>query len=169
MQLTESATSLTRVCRCVEARLHGVTEVAALALPLVVLSDFESLHEATLGASIRLSAAAYQLREQRIIVNEAIFYALEPDVAEAVLAHEIGHAVCHRDATMERTPAYRFLSECIVADLLACRWSFLDGLRKERLQIYGPEYCEILDLWRDPDQFINRMCTWYQRRLAGLR
>jgi len=149
--------------------VHGVAELAALALPVVLLPDFESLPEATLGTSIRLSPAAYQPQGQRISVNEAIFHALEPDVAEAVLAHEIGHALCHRDATMQRTPAYRLLGECIVADLLACGWSFFDGLRKERVQIYGAEYCEILSLWRDRDEFINRMSTWYQRCLAGLR
>ncbi len=168
MQLRESAASLSGVCRSVEARVKDIAELSELVLPIVLLPAFDSLPEVASRPSIRHEAAAYQLREERVVVNESIFPSFDADVAQAVLAHEIGHAICHRNAIMQR-PAYKLLSECIVADLLACKWSFVEGLRKERLQSYGPKYCQILDVWQDEDQFVDRMLTYYRQRLSGLR
>jgi Zn-dependent protease with chaperone function len=168
LKLDESTPSLSAICRAVEARLEGVEELASLKLPLVLLPDFDSLPEANLAAAIRLTPTAYQRLERRILVNAATFSTLQEDVAEAVLAHEIGHALCHRDSIMERATDYRFLGECIVADLLACKWGFFDALKKERLKSNGPQYSQILGLWSDEGEFVRRMTEWYQVRLCGL-
>jgi len=97
MELKESDPSLSEVCRAVEARLESVAELATLELPVKSLPDFDSLPGAE-HKGIRLSPAGYQPQERNILVNGARFFSLSPDVAEAVLAREIGHAVCHRDS-----------------------------------------------------------------------
>ncbi len=168
VQLQEAAPGLEGVCRAVEARTRHVPELARLLLPVVLLPDFDTIPEAQSSGATRASAAAYQLSDRRILINAAKFFQLASNVGEAVVAHEVGHAVCHRDAVMSRTPEYASLSECIVADLLACRWGFFDGLKAERLQSYGSEYCEALELWQNQPEFLGRMLRYYQRRLAGL-
>lgn len=168
LKLNESTPSLASVCRAVEKRTREVAELSALSLPIVLLSDFEGLPKTQAGNAIRLNPAVYQRLQQRILINGSKFDPLDPDVAQAVIAHEIGHAVCHRDSLMER-PAYRSLYECIVAELLACKWGFFDELKKDRLESYGSKYCEILELWQDGLEFVSRMDRWYQRRLAGIR
>lgn len=168
MKLVESAPSLTEVCRAVEIGVQDVDDLATLELPVVLLPDFDSLSEAKSSDAVRRSPAAYQLRERRILVNSVAFFHLPTDVAEAALAHEIGHSVCHRHSLMQRVRSYRELGECIVADLLACRWGFFDGLRKERLGSYGEQYCKILELWPNEDEFARRMAEWYQWYLTGL-
>ena len=168
MRLTETSSSLSELCRAVEMRLEHIEDLRPFELPLVLLPSFGSLPEAELHPTIRLTPAAYQVRERRIVVNGPAFFMLEADVAEAVLAHEIGHGAYHRDSSTMRGNRYAMLGECIVADLLACRWGFLEGLRKERLKSCGREYCEILELWRNEGEYIARMEAWYQRLLAGL-
>jgi Zn-dependent protease with chaperone function len=149
-------------------RLENVEDLDSFELPVVLLPDFGSLPEAHSHPAVRLTPAAYQVRERRIVVNGPAFFVLEADVAEAVLAHEIGHGAYHRDSSTIRTNRYGMLGECIVADLLACRWGFFEGLRKERLQSYGLQYCQILELWPNESEYIARMETWYQCWLAGL-
>lgn len=172
MDLLESDPSLSSVCRAVEARVQGADEPANLELSVVLLLDFESLPdlrslpEGKARDVFRQSPTLYQVQPQRILINGANFFSLLPDVAEAALAHEVGHAVCERDSLM-KLPRYKTLNSCIVADFLACRWGFCEGLRKERLESYGPQYCEILQLWGDEQEFIRRVSRWYQVFLAG--
>jgi len=168
MKLIESDSRLSEVCRAVEVHVRNVSDLATLELSVVLLADFDSLPGAEFRG-IRLSPTAYQPEERRILVNCARFFSLPRDVSEAVLGHEIGHAVCHRDSVMQREPRYRHLSECIVADLLACKWSFFEGLRRERLESNGPRYCEILKLWPNKGEFVRSMTIWCQQRLAGIK
>ena len=165
MKLIESDSSLSATCRAVEVRLAGVGDLAGLELPVVLLPDFEDVPEAKRSVAIRRTPAAYRPSEGKIFVNQARFSLLPADVAEAVIAHEIGHAVSHRDSLAQKYPE---LSDCMVADLLACRWSFFEGLRKERFESNGQKYCELLDLWSDESKYVRGMAVYYQRRLAGL-
>jgi hypothetical protein len=169
MTLIEVDPSLSEICRAVELHVRNIGELAELELRAELLLDFNSLTdpEAKLRG-YRLRPALYRLKEQTILVNGANFFSLAEDVSRAALAHEIGHAVYHRDSLGQLVPTYKFLHEDIVADLLACKWGFLGGLRRERLGSYGQRYSEILELWSNEDEFVRRMNTWYQRRLAGI-
>ena len=162
----ESDRSLSAACRAVELRTQDVNDLATLELPVVLEHDFDSL--STLE-SIRLSPTIYRREDRRILVNLITFPSLSPVVAEAALAHEVGHAICQRDSIMEQ-PLYSPLNECMVADLFACKWGFFDGLMKERVESHGPEYCEILSLWSNEAEFVRRMTAfypiWLTRRLV---
>jgi hypothetical protein len=169
MKLSESHSSLSSLCRAVEIRLRFVDALAGLNLPIVMLPDFESLPESKDSATVRDTPFAYQRREKRIIVNGDLFPSLASDVCEAALAHEIAHALYHRSPIVIKDPQFSIaLDEEIVADLLVCRWGFLDELNKERFQSYGAKYCNILKLWRQEDVFAREMTIWHQQHLAGI-
>ncbi len=175
MRLAESDPALSSVNRAVEERTRGIDTLAALELPVVLLPDFDCLPEVESSNKYRETPAAYRPSEGRILINGSKFLSLEPDIAQAVLAHEVAHAVCHRDSIVMRDDLTYgipvIVSEDIVADLLACRWGFSEGLRKERIKqaFYGSEYCEILALWQDETQFVHQMFVWHQQRMAGIR
>jgi len=173
LKLAESDPSLSTLCRAVEVRVQSVHELAGLELPVVLLRNFDSVPELSsfpegkVRDAYRLSPAMYQAQTQRVLVNAAGFFSLPRDIAEAVLAHEVGHAVCHRDSIMAQ-PRYRpLLCECIVADLLACKWGFFEGLRNERLERYGLAYCKVLELWSNEDEFLTCMTRWHLNVLSG--
>jgi hypothetical protein len=169
MRLVETDLRLSKNCRAVEMRTQGISDTARLELPVVLLANFDSLPDST--ATDRRSPCAYQVRENRIIVNTSRFFDLENDVAEAALAHEAAHGLYHRDRIVKRCMFLgipMLASEEVVADLLACRWGFFEGLKKERLQSYGSQYCKILELWPNEEVFLRGMTMFEQQCLAGV-
>jgi hypothetical protein len=169
VRLLESHPSLSAICRAVENRLGGVAELPNLELPIVLFPNFDLLPEVQLSNSYRVTPFAYQCKERRIIVNQQGFSSLPTPICEAALAHEIAHALCQRDRIVMRDPEYGLvLSEEIVADFLACKWGFHEGLVQERLTSYGARYCEILALWSREREFVHSMVIWHQQRLAGV-
>lgn len=169
MKLAESDSALSEVCRAIEIRLARFENLSDLALPVALLSNFDSLPEAQTNASYLSTPAAYQRSERRIIVNGQQFLPLCLDMQQAALAHEIAHAVYHRNPIVLSDPEYGIpLTEEIVADLLVCKWGFFVELRQERFQSYGARYCQILELWPEEESFVREMTIWHQQRLSGI-
>ncbi len=167
MVLKESDHKLSPLCREFESRTVSVSTLACLDVPVLLTPDFTAEPESETSHGIRNDSAAYRRSLGSILINDSNFWELEFDVQMAVLAHEVGHAVCHRKNLME-AEAYKLIHECQVADLLACRWGFHGSLRKEREKSYGHRYCKALDLWQDEQAYVARMARWHQQRLAGL-
>lgn len=168
MELKESDSKLATLCREFEGLTDAVEQLKAAELQVVLLPDFAQEPEAAQSNVIRNTSAAYRRSLRSVIVNDSEFWNLDEDVRLAVLAHEVGHAICHRDGLIE-APRFEWLHECQVADLLACRWGFHAALRKERMASYGSRYCDILDQWEDEESYVTNMARWRQQHLAGLK
>jgi hypothetical protein len=69
---------------------------------------------------------------------------------------------------MER-PRYSKLHECSVANLFACRWGFIGGLKKIRLKSLGERYCNILDVWANEDVYLAEMARFRLSALSGIK
>jgi Zn-dependent protease with chaperone function len=167
MQLCESDPALSALCRAVEAQMAAIPDLRDLEVPVVRLETFDELPEAGYSQVVRDTYAAYRRSERTIFVNFPAFEQLSPPVQQAVMAHEIAHALAHRDSLVE-TLSYHELGEEVLADYLACSWGFAEGLREERLASYGPEYVEALDQWVDEGAYRREMFLWCMRKNAGL-
>ena len=68
--------------------MHSVEEVSDLIIPVTLKRDFDNLFP---GDPIeRISAAASDIVERQIFINQMPFSQLEHEAAGATLAHEIG-------------------------------------------------------------------------------
>jgi hypothetical protein len=96
MRLIESNGSLGPFCRAFENQVRNVPDLMRLTLEVEVLCNFESPPDSPLKENVRRDVAAYDRSTRKIFIHIPRFLALDPDVADAVLAHEIGHAYCHQ-------------------------------------------------------------------------
>lgn len=93
------------------------------------------------------------------------------EVQEAVIAHEIAHALAHRDSLMESLSIYSVFGpygEEFLADRLACEWGFFEGVRMERIGSYGAPYVRALEQWEDESAYCKEMRKWHLQRQAGI-
>ena len=176
MRLRESDTSLSAFCRAFESEVDQIADLLNLSLEAEVLTDFESLSESVpdpgMREVIRPDVAAYDRTTRKLFIHKTRFLALDPDVAKAVLAHEIGHAYCHQGQMPEEHSAIIELtneSEDLVADWLACKWGFSEGLKKERAEVYDEEFCRLLELWPNESEYARSMFVYHQQLLAGIK
>lgn len=116
----------------------------------------------------RTSDAAYRRSMRTILVNAERFFKRDPDVQEAILAHEVGHTLCHHQGHPQDSPFSEGFGECITADWWACSWGYVEGLVREREESNGAEYCRYLRLWQDRRMYNTKMRGWHMRKLAGL-
>lgn len=159
MKLTESAPSLQGVCRFVEERLQEFRYLSDGEIPVRLLQDFDSLR------LNRNNPCAYDPIEGVILINGSHFFLHSFDFQAAALAHEIGHHAI--DSALIGVEHGRQVSHCIVADWCVCIWGLFDGLREDRLERYGREYCEIFTDCRNESQFFDRIARWYQIFLSS--
>lgn len=158
MKLIESHGSLTDVCRVVERRLRGVDYLRGVVLPVKLLMSFESL-----GAPITSrDPTAYNRSTDTILVNAATFFSFPKNRAKFALAHEIGHHV-HDTGIRTSLPELNSIHSCLVADWLAARWGFKQGLRSERLESRGKEYCDRLSQLTSESEFLAWAVDWDRR------
>jgi hypothetical protein len=92
----------------------GVQQLSGLTLPVESLPNFDNRQEAKKTPTFRETPAAYD-PINKIIVNNAKFSLLTPEVAEATLAHEVGHAFCKLYPAV-LTGKFADVSEEIIAD-----------------------------------------------------
>jgi hypothetical protein len=170
MKLTEinsSLPALSLACHRVEAKVQGVQQLSTLTLQVESLPNFNNRPEASKDA-FRNSPAAYVRSENKIIVNNAKFSLLAPEVAEATLAHEVGHAFCNLYPPAHLTGRLTDVPEVTVADIVAdyyaCDWGFLDGICEARKN--KPQYCDILARRQDPEVFCEEMLRWNLKRIV---
>jgi len=168
LRLCEVDARLAPLCRQFESETVSIADLDGLAIPVILKENFLNEPEAKLSAVIASDQAFYRLSQRSIFINDSTFWSLPEKVTTAVLAHEVGHAVSHRDGLEARAP-FAELSRCQVADLLACRWGFYEALREERAAYYGESYAEALALWPDENAFARAMARWRMQRLAGLK
>ncbi len=167
LHLRETDEHLAQLCREFERRVASVADLDQLELPVVLKATFQDEPEARESRVIATDQASYRHSLKSVFINNSTFWLLPEDQRLGVVAHEVGHAVSDRDALRSRSP-FRMLSDCQVADLLACRWGFYDALRHERASYYGQPYGDALALWQDEKAYASAMTQWYQQRLAGL-
>jgi len=162
MKLVESDSSLREICRSVEQRLRDALYLDKTELPVELLPNFESLHLKP------EDPCAYRPKPPTILINSSSFFAHVFEFQAAALAHEIGHHV-HDSGLLGKAPHYDNVSPCIVADWLVCVWGLFEGLREDRLDFYGEEYCEIFRACENEPEFFKRATQWYQAFLSRPR
>jgi hypothetical protein len=162
MKLVESDPSLQEICRAVEQRLRDVRYLDKTELPEKLLSNFESL---PLKPN---NPCAYDPKPPTVLINGLNFLTHAFDFQAAVLAHEIGHHA-HDAGLLGSASHYETASRCIVADWLVCVRGLFDGLRHDRLEHYGKEYCEIFRLCKNEPEVFRRATWWYQVFLSRPR
>jgi len=104
--LKESSTDLESLCRSVETKLNRTQALSGMLLPIGLLEDFDDLPEATNSEAQKHTSAAYRRSTKAIYINRRAFMPLHREVQEGVLAHEIGHALAHRDSLMKNSELY---------------------------------------------------------------
>src|SRR5580765_2158015 len=169
--LRESTPIIGPLCRSVEHRLASISDVGGLNLAIDLLPNFDGVPEAAKSPRLKQTSAFYRPSIQTIFLNAPEFVSLPPGVQEAVLAHEIAHAVAKRDGLMEKTPAYQEFGpygEEFLVDRLACKWGFFDGVRAERTASYGEAYVAALHKWEDEQAYIVAMHGWHLKKRAGI-
>jgi hypothetical protein len=169
--LKESSADLESLCRSVEAKLSRTQVLSGMLLPVELLEDFDDLPEATKSQAQRHTSAAYRRSTKSIYINRRTFMPLHREVQESVLAHEIGHALAHRDSLMKNSELYSefgAFGEEFLADRLACEWGFFDGVRMERIHSYGAPYVKALEKWEDETEYCKAMKIWHIQKLAGI-
>ena len=57
--------------------------------------------------------------------------------------------------------------EEFLADRLACKWGFFEGLKQERLISYGQAYVNALKKWQDEKEYCIAMEEWHLRKLIS--
>jgi hypothetical protein len=162
MKLIESDSCIATVCRELESRLGNQAVLEAVTLNIDVLDNFDNLKE-----NNNIDTAKYQKSTKKVLVNRIPFLALPSSIQQATIAHEIGHAVDHRDKLSEQKRFIEFSDE-IVVDLLVCQWGLFNELASERLNSYGHKYVEALGEWQNEDAFIKAMTIWYRQKMSGL-
>lgn len=166
MKLQEKDACLTPLCRSLEQRTSSVLVLSSSQIPVALKADFRNEPEATKYPSIAKNPALYRKSAKTIFVNAEVFFMKSASVQEATLAHEVGHLFCDLSPCPE--VGVDGIGECGMADLLACRWGYLDELKVDRMPCYGKEYCDILDSWNNQEEFLERMKVWHYRKQAGL-
>lgn len=170
--LIEDSPCATNLCRSLEAKLQKKPELFGMCIPVETLDNFDDFPESQTSDVYKNSTAVYRQSTKTIYLNRARFFGQDDDIQEAIVAHEIGHALAHRDSLIKNNLAYSQLdpvsAEEYLADRLACLWGFFDGLRKERLSSYGRKYVEGLELWQDEASYIDAMVRWHTLKHAGL-
>jgi hypothetical protein len=153
MNLIESDASLAQVCRSLESRLQDIGYLDGIQLRVELLPNFE-------GLPIKPeNPCAYDPKTCIMLINGSNFFEQPFDCQKSALAHEIGHHV-HDSGLIGRAAHYEMVSRCIVADWLACVWGFFGGLRRDRAEHYGKEYCEIFAMCGNEEEFFHRMKMW---------
>jgi hypothetical protein len=169
MNLRESDAKLKDVCRLFEKRVVDVQELQNLMLEVELLTSFDNFSEASIRKIAR-NPAAYHKSTNKIYVNSTTFFSYTKDIQEALIAHEVGHAIrILTEASPETVELVVLIEidECIIADRLACIWGYFEPLKRERLNSYGQEYVNCLSLWQDRETFNKCMGVWRIRRLSG--
>jgi hypothetical protein len=170
LRLSESSSVLSAVCRAVEAALAPVPELYGLELGVELMENFDRLPEAKRSRAIKNTCAAYRRSTKTLYVNRSTFFSLPSRAQQAVLAHEIAHALAHRDCLPDQRSAYSQLgdfAEEFLADRLTCMWGFFEGLSAERASSYGQRYVKALALWPDESAYCKAMNAWQARWLKG--
>jgi hypothetical protein len=163
MKLVESDPSLAAVCRSVEARLEGISNLAEVEIPVVLLPNFNDLgHPVT-----PRDPASYRRSTQTILINAQVFLSYSIKAAQFALAHEIGHHAHHVGITAFR-PDLGGVQPCIIADWLATQWGFAEEMRTARLSDQGAEYCEKLSTLSTEAELLSWAEKWDLRFRAGL-
>lgn len=164
MKLIESDPSLTAICRSVEVRLGGISTLAAVEIPVVLLADFSQLGPPVTARD----PTAYNRSENRIFVNARVFPSFREDSAHFALAHEIGHDA-HDTGISGVLLGAKGLHPCLIADWLATQWGFSEEMRRERLADRGPEYCDELSSISTEEDLLLWAAGWEPRyRMAKL-
>jgi 3-dehydroquinate dehydratase len=166
MTLRENDERIAGLCRSVEKHTENSAPLRDCTVPVNVVPDLQSEPEVDIVPLITLNPAAYRRSIKTILVNEHTFFDLKHSIREAILAHEVGHLLCHLTGCSENREVP--ISECIIADLWACRWGYSTPLLEERRTSYGPAYCDILQLWLNEQEYLEKMTLWYMQKLAGL-
>lgn len=166
MNLRESDSKLTKVCRLFEKCVANIVELQNLTLEIELLDSFDNLSEGFIHVNAR-NPAAYCKSANKIYVNSAIFFHYPEKIQEAFIAHEVGHAIRILKKASPETVELIDIDECIVADRLACKWGYFEPLKWERVNSYGQEYVDCLNLWKDKKIFNKCMALWQTRKLSG--
>jgi hypothetical protein len=171
LRLFEDSAEIGDICRAIECSMSSVPELAGLVVPVQLLDNFGDLPEAGRSQVVKDTYASYRRSTRTIYVNRSTFVSLPPEIQQAVIAHEIGHAYAHSESLVEKAAGYGTFGdygEEFLADRLACIWGFSDGLRRERSASYGQRYIEALDLWRDEPAYLKEMHKWHWQKLGGV-
>jgi len=166
MKLIESDNRLSTSCRAMELSVHSVSELRDLVLP-VSLIDLATLAE--MSDVYVNTNAAYRKSTQEVLINNS-FFQLTSLEQHGVLAHEVAHAVDHRDDLLAKLPEkYRIgiHPEEFLADRIACSWGLFDAVLEMR-KGWGQEYLDALGLWRSESDYYRAMYKWNLRKSAGI-
>jgi hypothetical protein len=162
MRLIESDPSLAAICRSVEVHLGGISTLAAVEIPVVLLADFSQLGPPVTARD----PTAYNRSEKRIFVNARVSPSFREDAAH--LAHEIGHHA-HDTGISGVLLGAKGLHPCLISDWLAAQWGFSEEMRRERLADRGPEYCDELSSISTEEDLLLWAAGWEPRyRMAKL-
>jgi hypothetical protein len=164
MKLVESGASLSKICRLVEVRLQGVSCLATVEIPVVLLKHFKDL-----GYPVTpRNPTAYNRPGKRVFVNGEVFPSFREDAAQFALAHEIGHHA-HDTKIAASLIGSKGVHPCLIADWLATQWGFSEEMRKGRLGDRGPEYCDKLSSIATEEELLLWASAWEPRyRMAKL-
>jgi antirestriction protein ArdC len=168
LRLLSTDPKLAALCQAMQDHLAEVAELQQLEVNVVLLPNFNSLPEAEAHPSIRQDCAVYRPSTNTIYVNESIFESQEPDVMNAIMAHELGHACAHHLSLMKALSTYAGLGEEYLADRLACVWGFHEPLSRMRKERYRQAYVDALKLWPDEAAYCKAMRMYDLRKQAGL-
>lgn len=168
MTLCESDTWISELCRTIENRLRNVTILNKLKIPIIIHETFDNLPEAQTQKTITKTYAAYRCSTNEIYINCKLFQDLPLSIQEGALAHEIGHAVCHRDQLLVTThKKYQLIGDEYLADHFACSWGFFEELKKERQVSYGASYVDALSKWENESEFYDAFTKWHNKKYSG--
>ena len=171
LQLTESSTAVADACRTVEQVLATISELYELTLSVELMQDFDSVPEGEKNRVIKRTYASYRHSIKTIAINKSTFLPLSPKIQQAVIAHEVGHAWAHLPSSSRVLLAYKTLGangEEFLADRLACKWGFTEGLYAERNTSLGLEYVDALQCWENETDYCEAMTKWHNQYLAGI-
>jgi hypothetical protein len=149
-----------------ESSVHEVSELRDLVLPVSVI-DFSALAGAS-DVYVNTNAA-YRKSTHEVLINNS-FFQLTSLEQHGVLAHEVAHAVDHRNDLLTQLPEKFKISiqpEEFLADRIASSWGLFDAVREMR-KGWGQEYLDALALWENESEYYRAMSKWNLRRSAGI-
>jgi hypothetical protein len=160
IELRTPVAELASLCRRVQelARPHVH---ANLSLPIEAALPGEK--------GMELGGAAFDPKRNRIVIWVEIMLARPDEEQEAVVLHEIGHALIYaraQDRTIEfDVPAdvVDWVSEEAVADMFACICGREEAIARVQ-ERFGERYRACLKLWRDPISFRNSVHAYVASR-----
>lgn len=159
-----------QICQAMDEKLSAIDELFNLVIEVKVLDNFDHIPEASQSEVIKKTGAFYRKSEKTIYINKCVFFQEKEDIQESTMAHEIGHALDHRDSLTNKYGFSNFGQYgCeFLADQLACRWGFFDGIAKERAISYGCKYVDALSSWSNHDSYLKKMSIWHTQKQAGI-